>query len=85
MADSVNENTVKQLSKGEMHNYLCCVNYQYLLGMSSRERVDLCKYLVEQIKNFPEYECPELWQDVIRNPGIYNERANRELGGIPNE
>ena len=67
-----------------MHNYICCVDYNYLLGMSSRERVELCKMLVQAIKDFPEYECPELWLDVIKNPGIYNERANRELGGIPN-
>lgn len=80
----MSEKTKGKLSKEMMHNYLCCVDYLYLLGMSSRERVDLCKMLVQEIKNFPEYTCPELWKDVIKNPGIYNEKANRELGGIPN-
>ena len=75
----------QKMTKGQMHSYICCVDYSYLLGMSSRERVDLCKMLVEEIKNFPEYKCPDLWIDVINNPGVYNERANRELGGIPNE
>lgn len=34
------DKTVKSVSKQEMHNYICCVDYLYLLGMSSRERVD---------------------------------------------
>jgi len=57
----------KNISKEQMHNYIICVDYPFLLGMSSRERVDFCKMLVQEIKNFPEYECPKLWLEVIKN------------------
>ncbi len=72
--------TVK--NEKEMHDLIIQIDYTYLIGLKSKDRTELCKNLVEEIKKFPQYSIPNCWLDCIKNPGVWNERAFRELGTI---
>lgn len=70
------------ITKQEMHHYILTVDYNYLIGMRPSERIELCKTLIEYAKDFPQYEVPKIWEDCIKNPGVWNELSIRKIGHI---
>ena len=69
-------------NKDEMWRYTVTIDTEYLLGIdSAEERRELCKNLLETIKNYPDLEAPRCWQDCVNNPGVYNELKVRRDNG----
>ena len=65
------------MTKEEMVKRIDTVNTTYLLGLSAKERKDLCTQLLNEVKQFTDLEAPKCWEDCVNNPGVYNELANK--------
>ena len=54
----------------DMKEYLLTFTSEYLLTLNGSKRNEVCKDLLEAIKDYPNLKPLPEWEDVIKNPGL---------------
>jgi len=62
----------------DMKEYLTTFTSEYLLTLSGSKRNEVCKDLLEAIKDYPKLAPLPEWKDIIKNPGIWNTLKERK-------
>lgn len=62
----------------DMKEYLLTFTSEYLLTLNGSKRNEVCKDLLEAIKDYPNLKPLPEWEDVIKNPGVWNTLKERK-------
>jgi hypothetical protein len=71
---------IKIVINGEkdMKDYLLTFTSEYLLTLNGSKRNEVCKDLLEAIKDYPKLKPLPEWEDCVKNPGIWNTLKERK-------